>query len=340
MGLFIVSPGYYSALQSVKMAEMIAQSGPAARRGFILALALALLALLSALLMPIPGILQTAIYLAIAWGIRHGDWWAALCAACMLLLNVVVAAVGGGTAQAISLTIGVLFALICGYVFLHAAIELKGSKGASSLAWPWVAILCGMAVFSLCFQGYSMNSASMQKTLLVGDLMLVDRISGHLGKRPARDELIMFHYPLNRQELYVKRVIGVPGDRLRIADKQLYRNGTALSEPYASHVTSYVDRYRDNFPSEPETKLPDRAIAMLRDNVRNGEVVVPPGQYFVMGDNRDDSLDSRYWGFVPANDIVGRPILIYGSNDLENGSAVKGVATVFNTRWERLLKWL
>jgi signal peptidase I len=93
----------------------------------------------------------------------------------------------------------------------------------------------------------------------------------------------------NPVEVFTKRIVGVPGDRLRIVNKQLYRNGAAAAEPYAKHATSYVDAFRDNFPSSTNMpRLAPVATAMLRDNVQAGEVVVPPGKYFVLGDNRDE----------------------------------------------------
>jgi signal peptidase I len=102
-------------------------------------------------------------------------------------------------------------------------------------------------------------------------------------------------------------------------DKRLYRNGVEVREPYVQHITSLIDAYRDNFPGgrDPGWHGPgsEAAAEMIAHHVRDGELVVPEGKYFVLGDNRDDSLDSRYWGFIRRSDIVGRPILIYGSTD-------------------------
>ena len=261
-----------------------------------------------------------------------------MAAGCQLLISLPIYALHGGMAQPASFVITALFSLMCAYVFVRAAIELKNSEAVSNVAWPWLGMLAGAMLFGICFTGYSMSSTSMKNTLLTGDCLLVNRAGIHLGRLPERDELLAFRYPMNHQEIYIKRVAGIPGDRLRIVDKQLYRNGTGIVAPYITHTTSYIDSYRDNFPSEPETRLPAPALAMLHDNVRDGEVVVPPGKYFVLGDNRDDSADSRYWGFVSMDEIVGKPILIYGSNDLESGSGAKGIASIFNTRWDRLLK--
>jgi signal peptidase I len=165
----------------------------------------------------------------------------------------------------------------------------------------------------------------MENNVLIGDHLIVDKLSyspaGPLGRsvlpyrEVQRGDIIVFRYPLNIKEDYVKRVIGVPGDRIRIVAKQLHLNGKAVHEPYKVHKTDYFDSYRDNFPGEPNVYLPDRARRMLAENVANGELVVPPGHYFVMGDNRDNSADSRYWGFVPRENIVGKPWVIYWSFD-------------------------
>jgi signal peptidase I len=109
--------------------------------------------------------------------------------------------------------------------------------------------------------------------------------------------------------------LGVPGDRISIVNKQVYVNGKKLDETYAYHKTAYIDSYRDNFPSAPQVHLSDSGQDMLEHHMVNGEVVVPPDSYFVMGDNRDASLDSRYGGFVPRADPSGTPWFVYWSHD-------------------------
>ncbi len=149
-------------------------------------------------------------------------------------------------------------------------------------------------------------------------------------------------------QTYVKRVIGIPSDRIRIDDKKVYRNGIPLSEPYVQHVDPRRIPYRDDFPSAvvPLEVYP-RGRSMLSEVVRAGEVVVPDGQFFAMGDNRDDSSDSRYWGLVPKENIFGKPVLVYWSYDatteeLTGYSAhhVFDVAAHFfsKTRWDRMFK--
>jgi signal peptidase I len=149
----------------------------------------------------------------------------------------------------------------------------------------------------------------------------------------------------------VKRAIGIPGDRIRIENKQVYRNGIKLDEPYKVHKASYPDPYRDNFPSQPYHSLSERAQEMLEHNVVNGEVVVPPHSYFAMGDNRDNSLDSRYWGFVPRENIIGKPLIIYWSYETTTDRLADptiGIDHILDlgqhfftkTRWSRTLQLL
>ncbi|MCC6585576.1 MAG: signal peptidase I [Bryobacterales bacterium] len=174
-------------------------------------------------------------------------------------------------------------------------------------------------------QAFVIPTGSMEDTLLIGDHLLVDKLAyappGPISKYllpysdPKRGDIIVFRYPMDIRQTFVKRVIGVPGDHIRIERKNVFLNGKQLNEPYKYHKTEYFDSYRDNFPSEPNVRLFEPANEMLQHNVQNGEVVVPPGRYFAMGDNRDSSLDSRYWGFVPRENIIGKPLIIYWSYD-------------------------
>jgi len=174
-------------------------------------------------------------------------------------------------------------------------------------------------------QAFVIPTGSMEDTLLIGDHLLVDKLayapSGPVSKHviPYRDvqrgDIIVFRYPVDIKQTFVKRCIGVPGDHIRLVDKKLILNGRPVDEPYVYHKTEYIDSYRDNFPGEPNVHVAESAIDMLMNHVEKGEVVVPPGYYFAMGDNRDSSLDSRYWGFVPRDNIVGKPLIIYWSYD-------------------------
>jgi signal peptidase I len=208
-------------------------------------------------------------------------------------------------------------------------------------------------------QAFVIPSASMEDSLLIGDHVLVDKltyspagaVSKHLlpYREVRRGDIIVFRYPLDIREDYVKRAIGVPGDHIRLVNKQVILNGKPVNEPYAVHKTGYLDSYRDNFPTQPNAPLPPSAMDMLEHHVENGELVVPPGYIFAMGDNRDNSSDSRYWGFVPRENIVGTPLVIYWSfeaptEDLTNPNigfdhVVDVVAHFFTkTRWSRTFK--
>ena len=176
-------------------------------------------------------------------------------------------------------------------------------------------------------QAFVIPTGSMEESLLIGDHLLVDKLAfsphGGVGKYvlPYQDiqrgDIIVFRYPVDLTQTFVKRVVGIPGDRLRLQDGQLYVNGAQADEPYVVHKASYIDPYRDNFPAagEPHLQADTRVLSLLRNHVSGGEVVVPPDSYFAMGDNRDQSLDSRYWGFVPRENIIGKPLVIYWSYD-------------------------
>lgn len=174
-------------------------------------------------------------------------------------------------------------------------------------------------------QAFVIPTGSMEDNLLVGDHLLVDKLAyapaGPISKYllPYEDvhraDIVVFRYPVDIRQTFVKRVIGIPGDRIRIENKQVIRNGERLREPYKVHKTEYIDSYRDNFPSTPYVSVSDGAIEMLEKHTKGGEIVVPENSYFVMGDNRDNSLDSRFWGFVPRGNIIGKPLIIYWSYD-------------------------
>ena len=207
-------------------------------------------------------------------------------------------------------------------------------------------------------QAFVIPTGSMEDTLLVGDHLLVDKLAyapaGAVTKHVLpyedvhRGDIIVFRYPINIKDTFVKRVMGVPGDHIKLVNKKVYLNGHLLNEPYVVHKTEYIDSYRDNFPGDPNVPLYPPAQRMLQENVQNGEVVVPEGHYFAMGDNRDSSLDSRYWGFVPRENIIGKPLIIYWSYDAPTEQLASpsigldhifDVATHFftKTRWTRTL---
>jgi signal peptidase I len=183
-----------------------------------------------------------------------------------------------------------------------------------------------IAIFVVTFivQAFQIPSESMENTLLIGDYLLVDKLHfgndglwGHLlpYQTVKRGDIIVFHYPVHPVEHFVKRVVAVPGDRLRLINRKFYVNGVALSEPYV-HYSRPHDVFRDEFPRLDVAFVPSLNgswLVQMKKLLDDNQLIVPQGSYFVMGDNRDDSLDSRYWGFVPQENIVGRPLVIYWS---------------------------
>jgi signal peptidase I len=220
-----------------------------------------------------------------------------------------------------------------------------------------------IAVFVITFivQAFQIPSPSMENTLLVGDYLLVNKLCYGAGsvadilmpyRGVHRGDVVVFHYPVNPAQHFVKRVIGIPGDRVRLINKQVFVNGVPLKEPYARFNHPAYDLFRDNFPrlDVAAGETPEWWV-QLRKLVEDGQLIVPEGNYFVMGDNRDDSYDSRYWGFVPQGNIIGRPLLIYWSVKDEEEAApaasiagkmahlVYAVSHVFQiTRWDRTLR--
>jgi signal peptidase I len=187
-----------------------------------------------------------------------------------------------------------------------------------------------IAVFVITFvlQAFQIPSESMEKTLLVGDYLLVDK--AHFGHSNVwdwlmpyspirREDIVVFRYPVNPHQHFVKRVIAVPGDRVRLKDKHVYVNGVRQDDAYATFNAGWPNSYRDNFPAvhfEGDHSSDTGKWALQVEKLtENNQLIVPEKSYFVLGDNRDDSYDSRYWGFVPQENIEGRPLVIYWSVD-------------------------
>jgi signal peptidase I len=201
--------------------------------------------------------------------------------------------------------------------------ESHGSDVSGSLQSLLGTVVIAVFVITFIVQAFQIPSPSMENTLLVGDYLLVNKLcygGGSIGdyfmpyRRVQRGDIVVFHYPVNPAQHFVKRVVGVPGDRVRLINKQVFVNGVALKEPYAHFSRPSDDLFRDNFPRLDVLSGPTPEWwIMLRKLVEDGQLIVPQGYYFVMGDNRDNSYDSRYWGFVPQANIIGRPLLIYWS---------------------------
>jgi signal peptidase I len=183
-------------------------------------------------------------------------------------------------------------------------------------------VIAALFLVTFVVQPSRIPSQSMEPTVHVGDFLLLDKQSyAPAGKLDLllppttvrRGDLVVFHYPSDPAIHLVKRVIGLPGDRLHMRAGHVLLNGQPLPEPYAFYSNGRPNDFRDDFPSlrEADPNVDPRWWIEMRHNLRDGELTVPPGQYFVLGDNRNESDDSRYWGFVPRNAIVGRPLLVY-----------------------------
>jgi signal peptidase I len=224
-------------------------------------------------------------------------------------------------------------------------------------------LVTGLFIITFMLQAFEIPSSSMENTLLIGDHVFVN----HLQFAPAthwlgpllpyrsiqRNDIVVFLSPAEPGLYVVKRIVGIPGDRLHVHNGELYRNGEKLDEPYRIHSRGDDEPYRDEFPSvQPESGGPYSDLEMgLQAHVQSGDLVVPPNSYFGMGDNRDVSLDSRYWGFIPQENVVGRPMFIYWSFEtprdqyektgmIERLSFIAHVGIHFfdETRWKRTLR--
>ena len=206
--------------------------------------------------------------------------------------------------------------------------EKKKETLPESIAGIAAVLVSGIFIITFVVQAFEIPSGSMENTLLVGDHVFVDRFTptlkaGYTGPvmayRQIRhgDTIVFLHPDPAQQGMYVvKRIIGVPGDRIHLRNGVVYRNGEALNEPYRMPESGNYEPFRDEFPKYPPPVMPDVPIewtAVLRENTRGEDLVVPQDSYFGMGDHRGNSLDSRYWGFIPRKNIIGRPLFIYWS---------------------------
>jgi signal peptidase I len=209
-----------------------------------------------------------------------------------------------------------------------------------------IAVILALFVRTWVVQAFKIPTGSMENNLLIGDHLLVNKfVFGptanrvELGLLPVRDvrrgDIVVFKYPDEPERDFIKRVVGLPGETLELRNKKVFVNGQALDEPYVHFL-------------EPATDGQETTSFDVRE--RYGPVRVPEGQYFVMGDNRDNSQDSRYWGFLPRSYIKGKALMIYWSYEsgredyVEDGlgASVKRLFSVVThfftrTRWERLL---
>jgi signal peptidase I len=188
-------------------------------------------------------------------------------------------------------------------------------------------LVTGLFIITFVLQAFEIPSSSMEDTLLIGDHVFVNREqfappTHWLGpllpyREIHRGDIVVFLSPEQPGLFVVKRIIGVAGDRIHLRDGVVYRNGQKLDEPYALHKMGDYNPYRDNFPENPPSEMYgvrfDQWLQDFASHVEGGDIVVPANSYFAMGDNRDVSYDSRYWGFIPRANVIGRPMFIYWS---------------------------
>jgi len=221
-----------------------------------------------------------------------------------------------------------------------------------------------VALFLLTFvlQPFLIPSESMERTLLVGDFLLFNKqvyapaskLSRWLlpYREVTRGDIIVFHHPDRAHPYLVKRVVGLPGDRLRIEDGRVVINGAPLDEPYAAFEPAAPNSFRDDFPARIYTdpQVDPDWWKQMQSLISDGELTIPEGDYFVLGDNRNHSIDSRFWGFVPRQTIVARPLVIYFSltrpsttdvqrNDLQAGDDRLGHDSQIAARFVGFARW-
>jgi signal peptidase I len=244
----------------------------------------------------------------------------------------------------------------------------QGETLLESLASICSVLAIGLFVMTFVFQNFEIPSGSMEQTLLIGDHVLVDRVmiapptkpAFFMPYRPIRHgDIIVFFKPGDPALFLVKRAIGLPGDHIHLRNGIVFLNGVAQDEPQAGRPANddepqhAYEPYRDDFPGvrpSPWEELTPQWAHDLPRYIEGGDLVVPPGKIFAMGDNRTESLDSRYWGFVPRENIVGRPLLVYWSfetpaDQIDKQSPAERIGFVGHillhlfdeTRWRRTL---
>jgi signal peptidase I len=215
-----------------------------------------------------------------------------------------------------------------------------------------IAVILALFIRTFVVQAFKIPTGSMEENLLIGDHLLVNKFafgpaptSLERALLPVRDikrlDIVVFKYPEEPDRDFIKRVIGLPGETIELRDKKVYVNGKPLDEPYV------------HFIQPPGGQSEQHEVTSFDVRERYGPVTVPANHYFVMGDNRDNSQDSRYWGFLPRENVKGKALLIYWSyeagrddyQDESTGAAIKGIASVFvhfftRTRWDRMLHFV
>jgi len=227
-------------------------------------------------------------------------------------------------------------------------------------------LVTGLFIITFVVQAFEIPSSSMENTLLIGDHVFVNRIqfapkTSWVGpllpyRELRRGDIVVFLHPdaAYAGTYVVKRIMGVPGDRIHLRNGDVYRNQEKLNEPYVLHDRDEPnDFYRNNFPAvaPSDANISPNWQTAIPSHIQGEDLVVPPGHYFAMGDHRGVSLDSRYWGFIPKENVIGRPMFIYWSFETpadqytKTGTAEKlgfltHVVVHFfgETRWGRTVK--
>lgn len=297
----------------------------AAQNAMYAGLAIAALTTLAALvrIVPVASLLDAVLFVVLAIGIRQFSVTASILATVLyaveFISSILRGMIGSGIVIAVIAT-GLFIGGIRAAWFMRRHPETLQTTSWTRV-WRWTRPVF-FAVFALLFasgavqlfflRAFYTPSGSMKPTLQIGDRFFVLR-PAFMGN-VRRGDLIAFRAPYDTRTSLVKRVIGVPGDRLHLEHARLFLNGQPIDEPYVSHKSPYPDAFRDDFPAQPPSSvLYESGARMLRDNVHDGDLLVPRGVYFALGDNRDNSLDSRYFGFVSYGDVLGRPVFIYSS---------------------------
>ncbi len=198
-----------------------------------------------------------------------------------------------------------------------------GEKLVENLKSLAVALILALIIRTFIVQSFHIPSGSMIPTLLIGDFILVDKVTYHF-RPPERGDVVVFHFPLNESVYYIKRIVGVPGDRIQVKNGILYVNGKPCKYKYLGLYSYYEGGqkhtgklYYEFLPRKNGTVKKHYILKTGTQGDNTPVFVVPKGKYFMMGDNRNNSYDSRYWGFVDRSKIVGIARIIFFSWDSE-----------------------
>ena len=210
----------------------------------------------------------------------------------------------------------------------------------------WISVAIFLVLRTFIVEAFKIPSGSMERTLLIGDFLLVNKLAYGAEipftqmrlpalRDPQRGDVIVFESPEDITKTYVKRLVGIPGDTLEMREGSLFRNGGPVREGYARHTAPNVDPVEERFRWQRDYVATTASASVGYYPSRNnwGPLVVPEMNYFVLGDNRDNSSDSRYWGFVADSLVKGRPFVIYYSYAPDSGQSLAWLTRI---RWSRL----